>query len=215
MAAAFLPALAGAQNNQEIGRPTTLESGLDLPVDELLPRVSVAFQYNHLMHDDENATYGGIPLVMGTFDFAMSTRTRGYMRAGYGRVRGNPYYGEPTFQTSDDPNLLQVVPLQMGIQADLAHSSRMNFFIGLGLEMVWVREQAPQWNYLGASSQETRSGFIPGYEIFMGPDFQLGSGAHHLGFQAAFGLDKGEINHGYDGIEISGFRGRLYWSLTL
>jgi hypothetical protein len=211
-------AQGGAGGDPEIGNPSSSHAEFpkpDLSIDDLQPKLGIGLQYNHFRSQDENGTYGGIPLLTATLDFALSTRATGFLSVGYGQTSGDPYFDQPGFIGSGDENELTVLPMELGFKTDFSRNSRLHFYLGAALEMAWVRETYPT----GVSNQDydenDPSGLLFGFNLFMGPEFKLGEGGHHLGLQVGYAGMKGDINNSYHSIDMSGARVRAYWALSL
>jgi hypothetical protein len=178
--------------------------------------LDLAFQYARFTGEDMRRTYGVLPMVTAGLSFQVARASRLFLSLGYGENSGNPFYDNPGLIAEDQVSV-RYVPLQIGMKFDLAKSTRIHVYAGLGLELAWMEETVPLRDQNGDIADVSSSGVNSGYQVTFGPEFVLGQGGQALGMELGWGGSKGSISspgHEHE-IDMTGYRGRVYLALEL
>lgn len=187
------------------GNLSNLETLLDLSAN-----------YTHFTGEDMDQTYGGIPQVSLGLTFRFSRFWWFHLSGGYGETSGDPYHGTSGIITQDQVEV-RYIPFLLGIKYNMARSSKVRVYVGFGLEFAWTEETVPLQDETGAVVPTSSSGLNNGYFWNFGPEFILGQGGQALGLEVGWGGSKGAITsegHSHD-IDMTGFRGRIYFAIPL
>lgn len=213
------PALAQEDPIPEIGgspeeSPDDPDALADLNI--LNTHLDLGFQYARFTGEDMGDTYQELPMVTAGVSFQAARTSRFFLSLGYGENTGDPFYDTPGMSGEDQVSV-RYVPLQFGMKFDLARSTRIHVYAGLGLEIAWMEETIPLRDENGDITDVSSSGINSGYQITFGPEFVLGQGGQALGLEVGWGGSKGSISaagHEHN-IDMTGYRGRLYLALAL
>ncbi|MEN8007786.1 MAG: hypothetical protein ABFS42_12270 [Candidatus Krumholzibacteriota bacterium] len=211
--------LAQEDSNLEVGGSLPLtegESGWFPELNVLDARLALSAQYNHFTGEDMRDTYGGLPMIAAAFSFRASRYSRVFVSVGYGKQTGDPYYNTPGINAEDHIKV-RYLPVQWGMKADLARSTRIHVYIGAAVELAWMEETIPLLGNEGTVAETSSTGINGGYNLTFGPEFVLGQGGRAVGLEIGWGGSKGSVTtrgHSHQ-IDMTGFRGRLYLALAL
>lgn len=191
-------------------------SGVFSELDSLDTKLDLSAQYTSFTGEDMRDSYDGLPVIAVGFSFQTTSKARTFLSLGYGENTGDPYYSLPGFSSAD---IIKVrsVPLQLGMKVDLAQSRRIRVYAGAAFEIAWMEETIPILDDSGSVVNRSASGISSGFHLTFGPEIVLGQSGHAVGLEIGWGGSKGSITtkgHKH-GIDLTGYRGRLYLALGL
>ncbi|MBK7702567.1 MAG: hypothetical protein IPI34_06550 [bacterium] len=137
-------------------------------------------------------TYGtvAIPGLMSATDLADDTRF--VLAAGYGFARGDPFYDVTGFEGPWTAELT-TIPVQVGLQSDLAPHPRLHILCGLSAELVWMQERLAAAAVAGSADYVVYDGWGEGLRVSFGPEWRAADARRAVGFTLDWGVSGGEV----------------------
>lgn len=187
------------------------------PMQDLVTALSLDVGWSLLNNEDMRRTYGGLPWIQVTADFAVTPYSAIFLAAGYGKRGGDPYY-DTIGSDADDALELAMLPLSLGIRTDWSRGGRVGVMTGAGFQLVHAWEQAPVADSLtGAVTDQTCTGWLTGVMLTIGPEWRSRDHRRALGLEVGIGGSKGEVtgaSHRHD-VDLTGIHSRLYYAFKL
>lgn len=165
--------------------------------------------------DDLESTYGGVPVVQLRLSVRPGERTRFFLGSGYGWSRGDPYYGQATFEGNADAEL-RIIPIQMGVRVNLAPREDLRLNLGVMAEADWIRESLPRSDFGGADLRQESSDWTGGVGLTFGPELRSRDLDWAVGFEGGVAVSAGTSRHApATGVNPTGMSGRLYFTTRI
>jgi hypothetical protein len=183
---------------------------------DLQPLLDLGAGYTRFTGQDMNKTYDGIPRISVGANFRISRFWWLYSAIGFGQTTGDPFHGTPGIAAVDYTEI-RYAPFNLGLKYNLARSTRVRVYIGLGFEFAWMEETIPLLSENGEVTDISSTGLNKGFTWSFGPEFVVGGAGQALGVEIGGGGSKGAVsseNHSHD-VDMTGYRGRAYFVFPL
>jgi hypothetical protein len=138
----------------------------------------------HFSNEDMEGIYGTVPMVGLRGGLALARNSEFHVGAAYGSDSGDPYYGSTSFRGSHGARI-KTLPLELELRFNVLEHPARRFYVGTGLQYLWVSERIPGTGTTDTSGGPTYSGWGWGWKVLAGPEWQLGAGRWAIGAQAA------------------------------
>ncbi|MDO9694386.1 MAG: hypothetical protein Q7W56_06610 [Candidatus Latescibacteria bacterium] len=179
-------------------------------------RFGPTFGWLFLNEQVMSETYGSVAIPGLMFTADLSQDTRFVMGAGRGFARGNPFHDVTGFEGVDAAELT-MIPLQIGLQSDLAPHPRLHILCGLSAELVWMQERLAAAAVAGSADHVDYDGWGEGLRVSFGPEWRSADARRVIGFAMNWGASGGEVHGGRRRHEVNltgtGLQFHILWRL--
>ena len=158
------------------------------------PRLVVMGGGLGLMDDDMDDTYGLIPTFGVGLTLPIGPQYLTFVNVHYLQKKGDPFYDNPDF--TGETNRVRAVPVDFGLLVDVSTYPSFSACLGLGLQLAWIEERAPQRDPSQSATLTDYTGWGGGFLVFLTTEWRPGGGPLGVGAKIGWGGSDGEVGPG-------------------